>query len=112
MRQSVDVIKRCEQFDKSPCHNGFMVSQQLGYTSHSEPSDFGVTRILLFGSLAKGKFNAGSDIDLAVADLPPDLLFLAIARAGKLSEFPIDLKPLDALSEHFLRWIMESGEEI
>lgn len=89
-----------------------MVSQQLGYTSHSEPSDFGVTRILLFGSLAKGKFNAGSDIDLAVADLPPDLLFLAIARAGKLSEFPIDLKPLDALSEHFLRRIMESGEEI
>jgi len=74
--------------------------------------DFGATRVLLFGSLVKGRFNARSDIDLAVADLPPNLLFLAIAQAGKLSEFPIDLKPLEALSEHFLRRIMESGEEI
>jgi predicted nucleotidyltransferase len=74
--------------------------------------DFGVTRVLLFGSLVKGKFNTRSDIDLVVADLPPDLLFLAIAQAGKLSEFPIDLKPLEALSEHFLRRVLETGEEI
>lgn len=74
--------------------------------------EFGVTRILLFGSLAKGTFGEASDIDLAVAGLPPDMLFLAIAQAGKLSEFPIDLKPLEALSEHFLRRVLETGEEL
>lgn len=97
-------MKRCEQFDKFPCYNEFMLSLLR--------RDFGVTRVLLFGSLVKGKFNARSNIDLAVADLPPDPLLLAIAQAGKLSAFPNDLKPLEALSKHFLRRVLETGEEL
>jgi len=74
--------------------------------------DFGATRIWLFGSLARGRFLPGSDIDLAVAGLPAAAFFLAVAQASHLSEFPIDLKPLEDLDPHFRARVLASGEEI
>ncbi|NOX61203.1 MAG: nucleotidyltransferase domain-containing protein [Chloroflexi bacterium] len=74
--------------------------------------EFGVTRVLLFGSLVKGGFSADSDIDLAVAGLAPDAFFTALARAGQLTEFPVDIKPLEALESHFKHRVLEMAEEI
>ena len=74
--------------------------------------DFGATRVLLFGSLARGRFLPDSDIDLAVAGLPAAAFFPALAQASKLSEFPIDLKPLEDLDPHFKARVLASGEEI
>ncbi len=74
--------------------------------------DFGVTRVVLFGSLRRGRFLPGSDIDLAVAGLAPRLFFRALAQAGTLSEFPVDLKPLEDLDPHFRDRVLATGEEI
>ena len=74
--------------------------------------EFGVTRVVLFGSLVKGRFGAHSDIDLAVAGLAPARFFRALAQAGTLSEFPVDLKPLEELSPHFLSRVLATGEDI
>ena len=46
---------------------------------------FGVTRVILFGSLARGEFHSTSDIDLAVEGLPPDQLFRAGADLAKIA---------------------------
>lgn len=75
-------------------------------------SRFGAQRVLLFGSLVQGRFDATSDLDLAVADLSPDDFFPAVAQAGKLSDFPIDLKPLEALAPHFLEEVLRTGVDI
>jgi predicted nucleotidyltransferase len=73
---------------------------------------FGVTRILLFGSLMTDRFSAESDIDLAVASLAPADYFPALAEAGKLTDFPVDLKPLEALAPHVRDRILERGEDV
>ena len=75
-------------------------------------SRFGVTQVVLFGSLAKGRFETTSDLDLAVAGLAAADFFQAAAQASKLSDFPVDLKPLEALAPHFLAAVLTTGIEI
>lgn len=74
--------------------------------------DFGVTRVVLFGSLVRGRFCSASDIDLAVADLQPNAYFPALAQAAGLSVFPVDLKPLEDLDAHFRERILAVGEDL
>ena len=74
--------------------------------------EFSVRRVLLFGSLAQGHFFADSDIDLAVEGLGAADFFLALAQAGKLSEFPVDLKPLEDLDPHFKARVLATGKTI
>lgn len=52
---------------------------------------YGATRIILFGSLAQGRFHEDSDIDLAVAGIEPGRFFFALGELLPLSPFPIDL---------------------
>ncbi len=74
--------------------------------------DFGVTQVVLFGSLVRGRFQPDSDIDLAVAGLRATDFFAALAQAAKLSEFSIDLKPLEDLDLYFRERVLATGEEI
>ena len=74
--------------------------------------DFGVTHVLLFGSLVQDRFLPDSDIDLAVAGLPASAFFSALAQASKLSDLPVDLKPLENLDPHFKARVLATGEEI
>lgn len=74
--------------------------------------EFGATRVLLFGSLAQNRFLLDSDIDLAVAGLPASTFFSALARANQLSDFPVDLKPLESLNLHFKSRVLATGKEI
>jgi predicted nucleotidyltransferase len=73
---------------------------------------FGATRIILFGSLTKGNFSLGSDIDLAVAGLPKADFFLALAEANALAHTWVDLKPLEDLHPHFRERVLATGEEL
>ncbi len=61
----------------------------------------GVRRIILFGSLARRRFAPGSDIDLTVEGLAKADLFAALARVNELSQFWVDLKPLEELEPRF-----------
>ncbi|MCB0154340.1 MAG: nucleotidyltransferase domain-containing protein [Anaerolineae bacterium] len=71
---------------------------------------YAVERIILFGSLVKGQFTLTSDIDLAVAGLAPAKFFEAYAHVNRLTQFRIDLKPLESLTPHFYRRVLEQGE--
>lgn len=59
--------------------------------------NFPITKIILFGSLVKGKFNETSDIDLAVAGIPPESFFQALGKVNLISDRWIELKPIEDL---------------
>lgn len=71
----------------------------------------GARRVLLFGSLVKGTYVAGSsDIDLFFEGVPASKESLVAGRA--LLAFPairLDLRPAGFCEEHFREEIEESG---
>ena len=62
----------------------------------------GVGRLRVFGSLARGEANAGSDVDLLV-DLKPGRTLLNLAafrrEAGDILELPVDVATPDMLKK-------------
>jgi predicted nucleotidyltransferase len=57
--------------------------------------DFGAREVYLFGSAATGSMREGSDVDLAVAGLPPETFFRAMGKAADVLGRPLDLIDLD-----------------
>ena len=74
--------------------------------------DFGVRKVVLFGSLARGDGRPDSDIDLAVEGLPPELTFRAMARAADIAGRHVDLVPLETARPEVLAIIEREGEVI
>lgn len=74
--------------------------------------EFGVRRVVAFGSLVWGRFRRDSDIDLAVEGLPPGRFFHADFRLASELSVPIDLKPLADCPPHLRRRIEEEGVEL
>jgi len=74
--------------------------------------EFGASRIILFGSLVRGRFAPGSDMDLAVEGIPPGDFFAALALVNRLASLRVDLKPLEDLEPHFRRRVIATGEVI
>lgn len=72
--------------------------------------DFGIRRIVLFGSLARGVARAGSDIDLAVEGLASGSYFAALVRAEQAAETGVDLVPLEEATESLRRLVETHGE--
>lgn len=72
--------------------------------------DYGATKIILFGSLARGRFTVDSDIDLAAESIPPEKFFHALGDVNRIAPCWVDLKPLEALEPHFLQRVMQTGE--
>ena len=74
--------------------------------------EFPVEKVVLFGSvLETGRFREDSDIDIAVAGLPKKLYFKALARLMMESDFEVDLKPIEDVSE-LLRQRIQKGKII
>lgn len=74
---------------------------------------FGASKVMLFGSLARGDFHAGSDIDLAVWGVPPVDYFRAVAFASGFSVvFTVDLIDAEDCSESLLQHIQGGGVEL
>lgn len=65
--------------------------------------------VYLFGSLARGAFQRGSDIDLAVDGLPPGKLIDALTAAEQGCPFRIDVIPLDAARSDIAQTIRSEG---
>ena len=63
----------------------------------------GITRLLLFGSLARGEATSSSDVDL-IADLPPEATLLDLVRIEReLSSalgMEVDLLTQDSISPY------------
>jgi uncharacterized protein len=73
---------------------------------------FGATEMIVFGSLVRGGFDAESDLDIAVAGIPPQDFFTAMAVANQISHQWVDLKPLESLEPHFLQKVLTTGKRI
>ncbi|MBW8876814.1 MAG: nucleotidyltransferase domain-containing protein [Acidobacteria bacterium] len=58
----------------------------------------GAREVYVFGSVAEGRSREGSDIDLAVAGLPPKTFFATMARLADLFDRTVDLVDLDEVS--------------
>jgi uncharacterized protein len=74
---------------------------------------YGVGRVLLVGSLARGDFRSSSDIDLAVEGLAPGELFPAGAELERLAQgFEVDLVPIESADAAFLEAARREGIEL
>jgi predicted nucleotidyltransferase len=75
---------------------------------------FGASSVLLFGSLAEGRwFGEQSDIDVAVTGLASEAYFAAVARLQDLSvEFEFDLVDLDRCSARLHDRIIREGKPL
>jgi len=69
----------------------------------------GAREVYVFGSAARGTFREGSDVDLAVSGLPPEVFFKAMGRAGDALGRDLDLVDLDD-DTPFTRYLKEEGE--
>lgn len=70
---------------------------------------YGVSRVILFGSLAWRRFGPASDIDLALEGLPPSRFFRADAELAREIPLPVDLKLLSECPPLLRRRIEEEG---
>jgi predicted nucleotidyltransferase len=71
--------------------------------------DAGATEVYLFGSAASGRLRYGSDIDLAIAGLPPERFFQAMALASAELDRPLSLVDLDD-DTPFTRYLKSEGD--
>ena len=69
----------------------------------------GAREVYLFGSAATGTSREGSDVDLAVAGLPPEHFFRAMGRVGDILAHPFDLIDLDEETP-FVHYLKEERE--
>lgn len=70
---------------------------------------FGAREVYLLGSAASGSMRAGSDVDMAVVGLPPEVFFRAMDSACRILERVLDLVDLDEPSP-FTRHLRQEGK--
>ena len=68
----------------------------------------GAQEVYLFGSMAEGRAHEGSDVDLAVAGLPPEKFFATMARLADLFDRTVDLVDLDEVNP-FTTYLRNKG---
>jgi len=72
--------------------------------------EFGVKRVVLFGSMLQPKIHANSDIDLAVWNLSKSDYFQAAGKLQGLSEFAIDLVESENAPDYIVEAIAQGLE--
>jgi len=73
-------------------------------------NEYGVSKVTLFGSLARGIAHLDSDIDLAVVGLPAERYFDALARCARVAGRVVDLVRFEEARPGQIASISESGE--
>lgn len=71
----------------------------------------GAREVYVFGSVAKGTSDLGSDLDLAVSGLPPAVFYRLGARLSNLAGCEVDLVDLDRPTL-FTRYLHSENELI
>lgn len=71
---------------------------------------FGARRVVVTGSLARGEFRTGSDVDIAIEGVSDDQFFAASAEAQRVAgDLPLDVVPMEAGSEAYLTELRAIG---
>ena len=75
---------------------------------------FGAVRVIVFGSLVHGAwFHPGSDIDLAVAGIAPEMFWRAWCTLDRISDgFEINLVALEGAADRLRHEIEAGGREL
>ncbi|MGH9352512.1 MAG: nucleotidyltransferase family protein, partial [Terriglobia bacterium] len=68
----------------------------------------GAREVYMFGSAATGKLRDGSDVDLAVSGLPPEVFFRDMGAASQILRRPLDLVDLDE-ENPFTQYLKSEG---
>ena len=68
----------------------------------------GAREVYVFSSIAKERAREDSDIDLAVAGLPPEIFFATMGRLANLFDRTVDLVDLDEASP-FTTYLRSQG---
>ena len=68
----------------------------------------GAREVYIFGSVASGRTHEDSDVDLAVAGLPPERFFSTMARLENLFDRSVDLVDLDDTTP-FTEYLRKKG---
>jgi predicted nucleotidyltransferase len=93
--------------DAASAREARRIAEELARTLQQR---YGAHRVVLVGSLARGEFRAGSDIDLAAEGIPDELFFRAgadlDAAAGGLH---VDLIPIESANAAFLADLDRDG---
>ena len=71
--------------------------------------EFGAREVYVFGSAAGGVLREGSDVDLAVSGLPPEVFFRAMGQARDALGRELDLIDLDE-DNLFTRYLKGKGK--
>ena len=69
----------------------------------------GAKEVYIFGSAARGAMSEDSDVDFAVAGLPPQNFFKALSAASRFLGAPLDLIDLDEATP-FTRYLKDEGQ--
>lgn len=74
----------------------------------------GASRVVGIGSafVPDRRFTWRSDIDLAVAGLPAERFFSVSAQAEELTDFNLDIIPIESATATMLRTIREDGVDL
>jgi len=100
-------LARQRQDDEVAASGAMVLSRQLAQLLVDR---YGATRVLLLGSLARGEFGRGSDIDLAVEGVPPEVFFAAGAELEREARgVAVDLVPLESASAFFRAEVARDG---
>lgn len=95
------------QADAEAARSARVLAERLARRLRAE---FGARRVVLLGSLARGEFRIGSDIDLAAEGIPSGDLFRAgaclEAAAGGLH---VDLVPIESADPVYLAEVAKDG---
>lgn len=73
--------------------------------------DFGVEKVLLFGSCLE-EVESAQDIDIAVKGIKPERFFEMYGKILGVVDSEIDLIPLEDTREHFAKRVLEKGRLI
>jgi predicted nucleotidyltransferase len=71
---------------------------------------FGVKKVVLFGSLARGDAGLESDVDLLVDALPPERWFEAMARLSAVLDADVDLVSSGSTPPEVLERALAEGQ--
>jgi hypothetical protein len=96
-----------QRTDEASARQALRIAEALARTLQQR---YGARRVVLVGSLARGEFVAGSDIDLAAEGIPAESFFRAgadlEAAAGGLH---VDLIPIESANAAFLADLQRDG---
>lgn len=70
----------------------------------------GATKIILYGSAARGEYKAGSDLDLCVDGLQGIKYYLAVGECLREIESPVSVVPLPEVHGYFRQRILQEGK--